>query len=75
MTAAAGGAEGGEGLAVAFVAGRLPGVAEGDPVWVRRRTTSIDGVINQAADSYFTLATAERNPGLVTGFWPTLMIK
>jgi GntR family transcriptional regulator len=36
-------------------------------VCVRRRTTSIDGVINQAADSYFTLAAAERNPGLVTG--------
>lgn len=53
--------------APAFVAGRLPGVAEGDLVWVRRRTTSIDGVINQAADSYFTLATAERNPDLVTG--------
>jgi GntR family transcriptional regulator len=46
--------------APAFVAERLPGVAEGDPVYVRRRTTSIDGVINQAADSYFTLATAER---------------
>lgn len=53
--------------APAFVAGRLPGVAEGDLVYMRRRTTTVDGVINQAADSYFTLATAERNPGLVTG--------
>jgi GntR family transcriptional regulator len=53
--------------APAFIAGRLPGVAEGDLVYVRRRTTSIDGVINQAADSYFTLATAERNPDLIAG--------
>jgi GntR family transcriptional regulator len=53
--------------APAFVAERLPGVAEGDPVYVRRRTTSLDGVINQAADSYFTLATAERSPDLVAG--------
>jgi len=50
-----------------FVAERLPGVAEGDLVHVRRRVTSIDGVINQSADSYFTLATGERAPDLVAG--------
>jgi GntR family transcriptional regulator len=50
-----------------FVADRLPGVAEGDLVHVRRRVTSIDGVINQSADSYFTLTTGERSPDLVAG--------
>src|ERR1017187_10272633 len=53
--------------APAFVAERLPGITEGDLVHVRQRTTSIDGVINQSADSYFTLATGERNPDLVAG--------
>jgi GntR family transcriptional regulator len=53
--------------APSFVADRLPGVAEGDLVHVRRRTTSIDSVINQSVDSYFTLATADRNPDLLTG--------
>jgi GntR family transcriptional regulator len=50
-----------------FVAERLPGVAEGDPVYVRRRVTTIDGIINQSADSYFTLATGQRSTDLVTG--------
>jgi GntR family transcriptional regulator len=50
-----------------FVAERLPGVSEGDLVYVRRRTTTIDGVINQSADSYFTLAAGERSPDLVAG--------
>jgi GntR family transcriptional regulator len=50
-----------------FVADRLPGVAEGDLVYVRRRTTTIDGIINQSADSYFTLATGARSPDLVAG--------
>jgi GntR family transcriptional regulator len=53
--------------APAFVAGRLPGVAEGDLVYVRRRTTTIDGIINQSADSYFTIATGARSPDLVAG--------
>jgi len=53
--------------APAFVAGRLPGVSEGDLVHVRRRVTTIDGVINQSADSYFTIATGNRNPDLLTG--------
>jgi len=56
--------------APAFVAERLPGVAEGDPVYVRRRTTTIDGIINQSADSYFTLATGDRSPDLVAGRGP-----
>ena len=47
--------------APALVAGRLPGVAEGDLVYVRRRTTTIDGIINQSADSYFTIATGARS--------------
>jgi GntR family transcriptional regulator len=55
--------------APAFAAGRL-GIAEGDLVNVRRRVTRIDGVINQSADSYFTLAAGERNPGLLTGRGP-----
>jgi GntR family transcriptional regulator len=53
--------------APAFVAERLPGVAEGDLVHVRRRVTKIDDVINQSADSYFSVATGERSPGLVAG--------
>jgi GntR family transcriptional regulator len=53
--------------APAFVAQRLPGTAEGDLVYVRRRTTSIDGEINQSADSYFALATGQRSPALVAG--------
>jgi GntR family transcriptional regulator len=53
--------------APAFVAGRLPGIAEGDLVHVRRRLTTIDGIINQSADSYYTLATGERSPDLVAG--------
>ncbi len=56
--------------APAFVAERLPGVAEGEPVHVRRRITTLDGVINQAVDSYFTLATGGRSPGLVAGRGP-----
>jgi GntR family transcriptional regulator len=53
--------------APAWVAERLAGVSEGDLVHVRRRITTIDGVINQSADSYFTVATAERNPDLLRG--------
>jgi GntR family transcriptional regulator len=53
--------------APAFVAERLPGITEGDLVHVRRRVTTIDGVINQSADSYFTIATGDRNPDLVNG--------
>jgi GntR family transcriptional regulator len=53
--------------APAFIVDRLPGVAEGDLVYVRRRTTTIGGLINQSADSYFTLATGERSPDLVAG--------
>jgi GntR family transcriptional regulator len=53
--------------APAFVAERLPGIVEGDPVHVRRRVTTIDGIINQSADSYYTLATGERSPDLVVG--------
>ena len=48
----------------------MPGTAEGELVYVRRRTTSIDGVINQSADSYFTLATGQRSPDLVAGRGP-----
>jgi GntR family transcriptional regulator len=55
--------------APAFVAGRL-GIAEGDLVNIRRRVTTIDGVINQSADSYFTIAAGERNPDLLTGHGP-----
>jgi len=53
--------------APAWVADRLADVSEGDLVHVRRRVTTIDGVINQSADSYFSTATAERNPDLLTG--------
>ena len=53
--------------APAWVADRLAGVSEGDLVHVRRRVTTIDGVINQSADSYFAVATGERNPDLLTG--------
>jgi len=50
-----------------WVADRLAGVSEGDLVHVRRRVTTIDGVVNQSADSYFAVATGERNPDLLTG--------
>lgn len=50
-----------------FVAERLPDVEPGDLVYVRRRVTTLDGVINQSADSYFSLATGERSPALVAG--------
>lgn len=50
-----------------FVADRLPDVEEGDLVYTRRRVTKIDGVINQSADSYFSLATGERSPALIAG--------
>lgn len=52
--------------APAFAAERL-GVPEGEPVHVRRRVTRLDGVINQSADSYFTLAAGEQSPALVAG--------
>ena len=52
--------------APAFAAERL-GITEGDLVNVRQRVTTIDGVINQSADSYFTIAAGERNPSLLTG--------
>jgi DNA-binding GntR family transcriptional regulator len=48
--------------APAFVAARLPGVADGTTVYVRRRVTAIEGEINQAADSYFTLETPRERP-------------
>lgn len=41
--------------APAVVAERL-GVSVGEPVWVRRRTTLIDGRPNQLADSYYELS-------------------
>jgi GntR family transcriptional regulator len=44
--------------APAVVASRL-GVLEGTPVWVRRRTTKIDGRPNQLADSYYELSVVE----------------
>jgi GntR family transcriptional regulator len=50
-----------------FVADRLPDVEPGDLVYVRRRVTTLDGVINQSADSYFSLATGERSPAVVAG--------
>ena len=53
--------------APAWVADRLAGVSEGDPIHVRRRVTTIDGVVNQSADSYFAASTGERNPDLLTG--------
>jgi GntR family transcriptional regulator len=52
------------------VAERLPDVEPGDLVYVRRRVTTIDGVINQSADSYFSLATGERSPALIAGEGP-----
>lgn len=56
--------------APAFVAARLPGVSEGDEVYVRRRVTTIDGVINQSADSYFSLELGRRAPDVVEGRGP-----
>ena len=56
--------------APAFVAERLPDVEEGDLVYVRRRVTTLDGVINQSADSYFSLTTGERSPAIVAGEGP-----
>jgi GntR family transcriptional regulator len=56
--------------APAFVAARLPGVAEGTEVYVRQRVTTIDGEINQSADSYFTVETGESAPGVVAGRGP-----
>lgn len=56
--------------APAFVADRLPDVDEGDTVYVRRRVTRLDGVINQSADSYFSLALGERAPEVVAGEGP-----
>lgn len=53
-----------------FVAARLPGVTEGDTVHVRRRVTTVDGVINQSADSYFTLELGERAPAVLAGQGP-----
>ncbi|XVQ16368.1 GntR family transcriptional regulator (plasmid) [Spirillospora sp. CA-255316] len=53
--------------APSFVAARLPGVNEGDLVHARRRVTTLDGVINQSADSYFSIATGERSAALVAG--------
>ena len=53
-----------------FVAERLEGVEEGDLVYVRRRVTKINGVINQSADSYFSLATGERSPAIIAGEGP-----
>ena len=53
--------------APAFVAERLPGVEVGDRVHTRQRVTTLDGVINQSADSYFTLSTGDRAPAIVAG--------
>ena len=50
-----------------WAADRLAGVSEGDLVHVRRRVTTIDGAVNQSADSYLAVATGERNPDLLTG--------
>lgn len=50
-----------------FVADRLSGVSEGAPVYVRRRVTTLDGVINQSADSYFSVETGDRWPAIVAG--------
>ncbi|MBL7260657.1 GntR family transcriptional regulator [Actinoplanes sp. LDG1-01] len=41
-----------------IVAERL-GIPEGTPVWVRRRTTHVDGRPNQLADSYYELLVVE----------------
>jgi GntR family transcriptional regulator len=43
------------------VAERL-GIEPGTPVWVRKRTTLIDGRPNQLADSYYPLDVVERAP-------------
>lgn len=56
--------------APAWVAERLEGVEEGDMVWVRRRVTTLDGTINQSADSYFSVQTGERSPAVVAGEGP-----
>lgn len=56
--------------APAFVAERLPDVEEGDLVYVRRRVTTLNGVINQSADSYWSLTTGERSPAIVAGEGP-----
>ncbi|MEU0237745.1 GntR family transcriptional regulator [Nocardiopsis sp. NPDC006198] len=53
-----------------FVAQRLPDVEPGDPVHVRRRTTTLDGVLHHSADSYFALATGDRAPAIVDGAGP-----
>ncbi|MET1035206.1 MAG: GntR family transcriptional regulator [Arthrobacter sp.] len=53
-----------------FVAERLEGVEEGDLVHIRRRVTTVDGVINQSADSYFSRALGERAPAVVAGEGP-----
>lgn len=53
-----------------FVADRLPDVEEGELVYARRRITKLDGVINQSADSYFSLGTGERSPAVVAGEGP-----
>ena len=53
----------GEAPAPAEVAERL-GVEAGTPVWVRRRTTLINGRPNQLADSYYELSVAGATPKL-----------
>ena len=53
-----------------FVVERLPGVSEGDLVHVRKRVTKLDGTINQTVDSYFSMATAARAPGILAGEGP-----
>lgn len=53
-----------------FVSDRLPDVEEGDLVYARRRITKLDGVINQSADSYFSLHTGEHSPAVVAGEGP-----
>lgn len=53
-----------------FVSDRLSDVEEGNLVYARRRITKLDGVINQAADSYFSLHTGERSPAVVAGEGP-----
>ncbi|MEU5859349.1 GntR family transcriptional regulator [Nocardiopsis dassonvillei] len=56
--------------APSFVVERLPDVEEGDLVYARKRVTTLDGVINQSADSYFSLNTGERSPAIVAGEGP-----
>lgn len=56
--------------APAFVADRLTGVSERDLVYVRRRVTTLDGVINQSADSYYSIDTGDRWPDIKTGAGP-----